>query len=364
MSENSTPEERTELPSDRRMQKVRSEGTVHMSMEVTQVASLIFSFVLLSYMIGAMWRDMRMTMKYTYLKIADREYFFNGSLKEDLIYLTKLWAPDLGLWILAVAAVGMLGTFLQTDFNVREKWIKFRFDMLNPITGIKRIVSINGMVTTLKALFKLAIIMPIGYFALKAAMPEMISLVHMSVQQIMAFMGAKITDVFWAIMKVLTVFAVFDYFWSRYQWFKQNKMTKNEVKDERKSVEGDEETKRRIQMKGLQRIVQRIKQTVPKADVIITNPTHFAVALKYDRETMSAPTVVAKGADHMALRIREIAKESGVPILERKTLARALYSSVEVGNVIPRELFKAVAEVLAYIFKLKNPAVNNQVAGR
>jgi flagellar biosynthetic protein FlhB len=117
-------------------------------------------------------------------------------------------------------------------------------------------------------------------------------------------------------------------------------------------------------MKGLQRIMQRIKQTVPTADVVITNPTHFAVALKYDRDNMSAPTVVAKGADHMAFRIREIAKESGVPILERKPLARALYASVEVGSTIPRDLYKAVAEVLAYVFKLKNPSYGKQNAAR
>lgn len=368
MSENSIPEERTEMPTDRRLNKLRGEGALHFSTEVTQVGTLIFSFALLSHMFNTFWHDMRMTMVHAFARISERNYFSNGAVKEDVFWLMRLWGPDLGVWVLATGIVGMLITFLQTNFNIREKWIKFRFDMLNPINGIKRIVSITGAITTLKALLKLSIILPLAMLALKAAAPEMLSLVHMSVNQTLAFMGAKITQVFWSIMKVLIVFAIFDYFWGRHQWLKQNKMTKAEVKDERKAVEGDEDTKRKIQQKGLQRIIQRLRQTVPKADVVVTNPTHFAVALKYDRDNMSAPQVVAKGKDHMALRIRELAKESGVPILERKTLARALFASVEVGNSIPKELYRAVAEVLAYVYKLKNPfraqQQQSQAAGR
>lgn len=362
MSENSVPEERTELPSDRRMNKIRAEGSLHMSMEVSQVVTLIFSFLMLSQIFGRLWADIKLTAVYAFKRIEEREYFFNGSVKEDVAWLMRLWIPDLGLWIVSTAAVGCLITFLQTGFNIREKLIKFRFDMLNPVTGLSRIISINGAVTTLKALLKLALILPLGLLALKEALPEMISLAHMSIAQIMLYTGQQVNNFFWVIMKVLIVFAIFDYLWSRFQWFKQNKMTKPEVKDERKAVEGDEETKRKIQQKGLQRIMQRITQTVPKADVIITNPTHFAVALKYDRDSMAAPTVVAKGKDHLALRIREIAKESGVPILERKTLARALYASVEVGSTIPKELFRVVAEVLAYVYKLKNPFRASQQA--
>lgn len=355
MSENSVPEERTELPSDRRMGKLRADGSLHLSSEVSQVGTLIFSFILLSYLFQSMWNDMRLTIVHLFGRIGEREYFFNGSLKEDLVWLTKLWLPDLGLWIVATAICGMLLTFIQTNFNIREEWIKFRFDMLNPITGLGKIFSIQGVVTTLKALFKLAIILPLGFFALKEALPEMLSLAHLSIAQTLNYMGEKTSAVFWAIIKVLILFAIFDYFWTRYQWFKQNKMTKPEVKDERKAVEGDEETKRRIQQKGLHRIAQRIRQTVPTADVIITNPTHYSIALKYDRNSMSAPKVIAKGKDHLALRIREIAKESGIPILERKSLARALFASVEVGATIPKELYRAVAEVLAYVFKIRNP---------
>jgi flagellar biosynthetic protein FlhB len=170
-----------------------------------------------------------------------------------------------------------------------------------------------------------------------------------------AFTGEAINDLFWKILYVLIAMAAFDYFYGRFRWFKQNKMTKDEIKDERKAVEGDETTKRRIIQKGLSRIMQRIAKSVPKAHVVVTNPTHYSVALQYDRGTDKAPRVVAKGKGFVALRIREIARANGVPVLERKPLARALFKSVEVGSEIPRELFKAVAEVLAYVYRLKNP---------
>jgi flagellar biosynthetic protein FlhB len=183
----------------------------------------------------------------------------------------------------------------------------------------------------------------------------MIKLIHLSVEQILLFIGIAITSVFWKVMYVLIALAIFDFSYGKWQWLRHNKMTKDEVKDERKSIEGDEATKKKIQQKGFQRVIQRLNKTVPKANVIITNPTHFAVALQYDRKTMRAPIVVAKGQDFLALRIREIAREAGIPILERKALARALYASAEIGSEIPYELFKAVAEVLAYVFRLKNP---------
>jgi flagellar biosynthetic protein FlhB len=209
------------------------------------------------------------------------------------------------------------------------------------------------VVNTLKSIVKLALILPIGYRALKAMAPRMISLMHVEVEDVLSFTGQACTQLFWKIMYILIALAVFDYLWGKRQWNKNVMMTKEEVKDERKAAEGDETTKRRIINKGLQRIMQRIRQTVPTADVVVTNPTHFAVALKYDRNSMAAPKVVAKGQDYLALRIRELAKESGVPVLERKALARALYSSTEVGSEVPRELFKAVAEVLAFVYKLK-----------
>ncbi|MCB0318343.1 MAG: EscU/YscU/HrcU family type III secretion system export apparatus switch protein, partial [Bdellovibrionales bacterium] len=219
----------------------------------------------------------------------------------------------------------------------------------------KKVFSVQGVVTTLKAVVKLILILPIGFLSLKTFAPEMVMLIHLTVEDVLSYTGKACSSIFWKILYILIALAVIDWFWTKYQWLKQNKMTKDEVKDERKMVEGDEKTRRRILSKGMERIAQRIRDSVPQADVVVTNPTHFAVAIKYDRETMTAPKVVAKGRGFLAKRIREIARTSGVPVLERKSLARALYKSTEVGSEIPYELFKAAAEVLAYVYRLKNP---------
>ena len=163
-------------------------------------------------------------------------------------------------------------------------------------------------------------------------------------------------------MYVFLAISMLDIMWGRFQWLRQNKMTKEEVKQERKAIEGDEVMRRRMIAKGQQRLQNKLRSSVPKADVVITNPTHYAVAIKYDRANFAAPIVVAKGTDFMAQRIREIAAEHKIPILERKALARALYASTEVGSEIPRELFRAVAEVLAYVYRLKRPRTKPQSA--
>jgi flagellar biosynthetic protein FlhB len=204
-----------------------------------------------------------------------------------------------------------------------------------------------------KAVLKLVLVLPIGYWALQGFAPKMVQLIHMSITDVLNLTGAAVGSVFWKIMYILGALTLGDIAWGKYQWLRQNKMTKEEVKDERKAVEGDETMRRKMIAKGMARLVQKLKTTVPKADVIITNPTHYAVAIKYDRDKFAAPVVVAKGTDFIAQRIREIATEHNIPILERKALARALYASTEVGSEIPRDLFRAVAEVLAYVFRQK-----------
>jgi len=249
--------------------------------------------------------------------------------------------------------IASLSVLLQTKWNRRDKWIKFRWDFINPIKGLQRIISVYGVMNLFKAILKMALVLPIGYWALRGFAPELTRLVHMSLYDVLGTAGAAMKSVFWKIIYVLLAIAGIDIMWGRYQWFRKNKMTKDEVKDERKAVEGDETMRRKMIAKGQQRLMNKLKSTVPKADVIVTNPTHYAVALKYDRNNFAAPIVVAKGTDFMAQRIREIAKEHGIPIVERKALARALYSSTEIGSEIPRELFRAVAEVLAYVYRLK-----------
>lgn len=364
MSEHSTPEERTEMPTDRRLGQLRREGALHHSIELEQTISLMTGFLIVSMMAPTLISHIKYVFRKAFEMIGSGEPLSMQDLREGFLGLVGLLGPDLMVIVGTIAVVSGLAVMLQTQWNIKEKKLKIDLSLLNPVNGVKRVFSISGFLNVGKALVKLAIILPIGYFSLKKFAPFMIQLIHMELDEIFVFTSTAMRSVFWKILYVLIGLSLFDFFYGKFRWLKQNKMTKEEVKDERKSIEGDEETKRSIMRKGWARIQQRLRETVPTADVIVTNPTHYSVALKYDRTTMAAPIVVAKGKNFIALKIREIARENGIPVLERKPLARALYSSVEIGAVIPRELFKAVAEVLAYVYRLKNPYRQAQNAKR
>jgi flagellar biosynthetic protein FlhB len=355
MSENSTPEQRTEMPTSRRIGQLRKDGKMFFSSELVLVVSLSSAFITLSMMWQPLFRDMGLLFVKSFQLLKRTEPLTVHDLHAGFIGLLFLLGPYILILVGIVAATTSLTVMLQTDWNVKEKKIKFEFNKLNPIGGIKRVFSIGGLFTTLKALFKLCLILPIAYFALKRFAPHMVELMHTSIEAVLVYTGTSMAYLFWKILYLLIALAIFDYFWGKHQWLKNVKMTKEEVKDERKSMEGDEVTKRKIQTKALQRVWQRLQDSIPKADVVITNPTHYAVALKYDRSSMRAPQVLAKGRGHMALHIRRLATEANVPIVERKPLARALYASCEVGAEIPYDLYRAVAEVLAYVYRLKNP---------
>jgi flagellar biosynthetic protein FlhB len=349
------PEQRTEMPTDRRLQELRKEGAIFHSSDVEHVLVFITGFFALSAGWNALYADLKFVMSRSFTMIGESKALDAMELRNGFIALVKLLAPDIFLITVAIASVAALSVMLQTNWNRRAKWFRLRWDFLNPIGGIKRIVSIAGLVNVFKAVVKLALVLPVAYYALQAFVPQMIRLVHMSIPDVFSVTGLALQNVFWKMMYIFIALAVFDVAWGKFQWLKRNKMTKQEVKDERKAIEGDESMRRKIISKGMSRLAQKLKKSVPTADVVVTNPTHYAVALKYDRGRHAAPIVVAKGTDFIAQRIREIARESGVPVLERKALARALHASTEVGSEIPRDLFKAVAEVLAYVYRLKNP---------
>lgn len=351
MAKESLPEQRTELPTERRVAELRRTGAIFHSIDLEQLVVLVAGFLIVSMLWNVLYQDMKYILVRSFLMIGERQEMQIEDLINGFLRLTLLIGPDILILTGCVAAVATLSVMLQTSWNKRDKWIKLRWDFINPIKGIRRIISITGLTNLFKAVLKLALVLPIGYWALQGFAPEMVRLIHMSIPDVLHLTGSAIGTVFWKIVMVLAVLTGIDIAWGKYQWLRQNKMTKEEVKDERKAVEGDETMRRKMIAKGMARIVQKLKTTVPKADVVITNPTHYAVALKYDRKKSAAPEVVAKGTDFIALRIREIAKESGVPILERKALARALYASTEVGSEVPRDLFRAVAEVLAFVYR-------------
>ena len=362
MAKDSLPEQRTEMPTDRRLQEIRKEGALFHSTDLEHAAVLVAGFLAVSFMWNVLYVDMKYMLVRSFGLIAQRRELEPQDLINGFFGVVKLFAPDIFIVTACVATIAALSVFLQTKWNRREKWLKFRWDFLNPIQGVKRIFSIHGVTNVLKAIVKMAVVLPIGYWTLKGFAPQMVLLVHMSLADVLGLTGEVLQKVFWKIIYIFFVVAAIDIAWGKFQWLRQNKMTKQEVKEERKSVEGDESMRRKMIAKGQQRLNNKLQTSVPKADVIITNPTHYAIALQYDRDQYAAPIVVAKGTDFMAQRIREIAKTSGVPIVERKALARALYASTEVGSEVPRELFRAVAEVLAYVYRLKRPRVHTQDA--
>jgi flagellar biosynthesis protein FlhB len=358
MSENSTKEERTELPSERKMSKLRDEGTLFVSSEINHILVLIVGFIVLekitAELINQGYRSLTLSFsRVAYVRIEE----FNDIANEFSLH-SRLFLPYLLILVGIVATTASLSTLLQTKFNIKKKKIHFRWNFLNPINGIRRIISYAGLLNIGKAILKLSLILPIGAYAVYGMLPEVMQLIHSNVRSTLHALANFSGIIFWRVIWLLVPIALFDFFYGRFKWLQTQKMTKNEVKDERKAIEGDEATKRKMIAKGLSRAMQRLTESVPKADVIITNPTHYAIALSYKQNSMSAPIVVAKGTGWIALRIREIAKESRIPIVERKSLARALYDSVDIDRPIPYELFRAVAEVLAYIYKIKGVGVN------
>jgi flagellar biosynthetic protein FlhB len=224
---------------------------------------------------------------------------------------------------------------------------------LSLVSGAKKIVGVRSFVELGKAIFKLLVI---GAFAIIVILPDMqfLRLVPtMSIIDVVHFIEQLALLMIATVVGVMTFIAIADWAFQKYKWTEDHKMTKQEVKDERKQADGDPQIKNKIRVIRMQRAMARMASAIPTADVILTNPTHYAVALKYDQETMAAPILVAKGVDHLALRIREIAAEYDIPILENPPLARALYNDVEIEQQIPSHFYKAAAEIIGYVLRLK-----------
>ncbi len=345
--------EKTEAPTGRRIGQARTQGSVGQSPELSQVIGMFAAFYAITSIVPWMWQDIQMIFKGAFTSRYGHEPFSIPVLRTQFFGLLLLIMPKLMLILLISAFFGAGCTLIQTNFLLALNLLKPKFSMLNPVTGLKRIFSINGLMNFAKQFAKLLIIGPIAYTAYFRLVPKFLGMMDLPIQALLPLTAEMASGVFFKIMQWLLVLAILDYFWKRWRHKKQMLMSKQEVKDDSKASEGDAGTKRRILMMGLQRARDRMMKNVPKADVVVTNPTHIAVALSYSAQAGAAPRVVAKGQGHVAARIREIAKRNGVPIVERKPLARALFKSVEVGHEIPYELFKAVAEILAYVYRVK-----------
>lgn len=349
---------KTEKPTAKRVKKARDEGNVAKSQELSKAISILAGLIGLSFWIGFMGDELMRLLRHFLSE--GYKYELNDAVFAELriaisISIAKMIMPV--MLIIAVMAIITLRVQvgkLWTTSVFKPKWNKF-----NPINGIKRIFFSTQTLIRLGKSILLALV--IGYAPYLVVMGEMErfpTLYYLDAAEIAIYiLTITYKMVLYALLPMFIISAA-DLWYTKWKYVEDLKMTKNEVKDERKQMEGDEEVKSKMKQKMMGMVIKRMMQQVPKADVVITNPTHYAIALKYNVSEAPAPVVVAKGVNKVAERIKEIAKENKVPIRENKPLARALYKQTEVGDMIPAELFQAVAIILAQIWKTKHPGQN------
>ncbi|MCE5324270.1 flagellar biosynthesis protein FlhB [bacterium] len=344
-------EDRTESATPRRRKEAREEGRVTRSVELNSALVLLTSLIILRTTGPMVVGRLRGLAIESFTNFPTHDLVI-GDVSSKVVRLLLGVGPAIAPLILGVAVIGFVANVLQVGLSLSGKALQFKPDRLNPLSGLTRMFSMQAGVELAKSVAKIAIIGYIVYSFIRDKYTEISSLAGASYFTTCSAIGQLVWQVLLRAAIALFIIAALDYMYQRYQFEKSIKMTKQEVKEDMKRSEGDPLIKSKIRQKQRQMSQRRMMREVPKADVVVTNPTHFAVALKYDSEKSSAPIVVAKGQDLIARRIKEIAQESNVPIVENVQLARALYASVEIGDEIPTALYQAVAEVLAYVYKL------------
>lgn len=329
------------------------------SKDVVSAASVLLLIFVLRLTAKLMYHMMSEDMTY-WLGLAGHGMDKNGTQIEGMEVAARL-ITEIGKTVLIAAgpllAVSMiipvLATGIQTKFIFCTKNLRFKLDKLNPINGIKKMFSLNALFELAKSIVKLVILIVVIYGEIEKRVPEFGRLLRLDAVEGMLYIADTIFAICMKIAAIFVVIAAIDFLYQRYKWEKDMMMTKQEVKEEYKQMEGDPHIKGKRKQKQQQMAMARMMQAVPEADVIIRNPTHFAVALKYDESGNSAPVVLAKGADKVAFRIIEKAEEHNIHIVENVPLARGLYKSVEIGREIPYEFYHAVAEVLSMVYSIE-----------
>jgi flagellar biosynthetic protein FlhB len=347
-------DQKTEEPTSKRVTDTEEKGNFAHSREINS------SFILLAALLGFMILGEQSTR--TVMGSWNGMFAESWTLQltpEELYKVTvnamKAFAKIVGPFLILIMLAGLASNILQIGgLRFSSHPLVPKFNKLNPLTGFGRIFSKNSLMELFKSLFKVGIISVISYFVIKSHWNEIPPLMGFGVGQILSFMGFVALEIIFYVLLVMIFLALLDFAFQKFTYRENLRMTKQEIKEERKETDGNPQIKQRIRTVQMEMARKRMMSAVPSADVIVTNPTHISVAIKYDTNKFAAPLVVAKGVGPIALRIREIAKENGVPLVEDKPLARTLNKTVQVGQMIPASLYKAVAEILAYVYKLKH----------
>lgn len=355
MAENKEGQERSEDPTAKRMLEAQQRGQVAKSTDVTSAAMLLVGGVIVYQFGSSMMQSIQDFME---LLIRNSSRIFlddsnmAGYFDQLMFFMALLVAPIM----LIIFTIALIAEISQVGLKVATKkfteGLNFK-KIFNPFPGLRRLIlSDRTAFELVKSIFKVAIIGTLVYFILRDEIETLIQLITLPYQAIGPFMAELSFELVYKVALIYILIAVADFFYQKYRHKEDLKMTKQDVKDENKQLEGDLKAKARFRQLGVKRIQRLMLKNVREADVVITNPTHFAVALKYAPGKMEAPQVVAKGADFMAKRIIKIARDNDIPVVEDKPLARALYKLVDIGDFVPESLFRTVAQVLAYVYRL------------
>lgn len=346
-------EEKTEQATPKKKLEARDKGQVVKSEDFNTAMILLSGVLLTLFLGGAIIAQMKDTMgmlcKNLFYKDFNADTFI--TLVMDISFKNmNVVLPLMGGFMI----VGLIATTSQTGLMFSRKALIPDFKRLNPITGTKNLLSRKSLVKAAMSIVKLSIMSGVAYVSIRKDLDPLLELISMRTEAILSSASGLIFAITLKITIIMLILSFLDLLYQRWQHSKDMMMTKNEVKQESKQSEGDPLIKSRIKTVQRQMSNKRMMQDVPEADVVVTNPTHYAVALKYDAATMESPKVVAKGVDLIALKIREIATKNNIPIVEDRVLARVLYSTIELGSEVPPKLYQAVAKVLSYVYQLRN----------
>ena len=353
--------EKTEEPTSKKLDDARKEGQVAKSKEIGNAFSLLALFLVMKLYLGIMGTRFIEVFSAVYQQIPDVSKMYNGDLpvaslhvliRGMMLQILVIMAPVLLIGV----AIAIICDVAQVKWKPTTKPLKPKFSKLNPMKGFGRIFSPNSLVELLKSVLKLALIGYMVYSYLKDKISNIFLLYDITLNQAIGMIGEIVVDLGIRIAAIYMIIAFLDFGYQKWKFHEDMKMTKQEVKDEYKNQEGDPQIKGKQKQRMREASMRRMMQQLPEADVVITNPTHYAVAIKYDPEKYDAPYVLAKGENYLAQRIKDVAKENHIEIVENKPLARMLYANVDIGGLIPPELYQAVAEVLAFVYHLKGKA--------
>lgn len=342
--------QKTEDPTPKKLEEARKRGEVPMSREVNTWFMLLMGTLVIVMFLPTMMDNMAQLMQMFIEQ--SWQVHTDEALEHVLQQLFLKIAAFMGLILIVLFIAGMIGPFSQIGPLLTFETITPKLNKVSPIQGFKRIFSGKSMFEFVKGVIKVLSVGVVAYFVLKPYFGGIDHFIDLSMSALLDEMMAIFIRLMMAILTLLVVLAGMDLLYQRYTHYQKMRMSKQEIKDEYRQAEGDPHVKGKIRMLRMERAQNRMMQSVPKSTVVITNPTHFAVALQYDPDKMDAPVCVAKGADFVALKIREIAKEAGVIIVENPPLARTLFKVLDIDDVVPPEHYKAVAEVISYVFRL------------